>query len=126
MCHEHWRAELRERRARIDGKTRELTARTYLPPTEYEARHRMELDMQREARRQVWHARRRAGDAERRERAAAARKQAQDAATEQTCRVCARTLPLDAFARDKAGPLGRKTRCRACQAVHDRERKRDR
>lgn len=126
LCHDHRRAELHERRARIEARQRELSAKLYLPPTEYEARNRAWIAQQREARRNAWHARRRAEDAERKERAAAAREAAQEAATGQECRVCGRVLPLDAFARDKTGPLGRKTRCRDCQAVHDRERKRDR
>lgn len=70
------RRAVTEKRARLDATTRELKAVLYLPPSQYDARHRIELNMQREARRQVWHARRRAEEEQRRESASEARKSA--------------------------------------------------
>lgn len=96
-----------------------------LPRLEREERERKETA--RQDRIDAWHARRRAENEERRERAAEARKAAQEAAqdpsTRQDCRDCGRSLPLDAFHRDRFGPLGRKTQCRTCKAARDRARR---
>lgn len=127
---EEWsrkRREAADLRRRVAEQTRELNEwfAANLPRLEAEDRERKER--WRQERIDAWRARRRAENEERRARAAEARKAAQEAvqdpSTRQDCRDCGRSLPLDAFHRDRLAPLGRKTRCRDCQRAYDRERR---
>lgn len=127
---EEWirrRQEAAELRRKVAEQTREFEEwyAANLPRLEAEDRERKAKLKQ--ERIDAWHARRRAENEERRARAAEAREAAQEAAqdpsTRQDCRDCGRSLPLDAFHRDRLAPLGRKTRCRDCQRAYDRERR---
>lgn len=117
----------RQRRRELAESTRQLVQHLEASMPELERRSRKREAEARQARKDAWHARRREEEAERRERAAEARKAAQiaaqDPATRQTCRTCGRSLPLDAFHRDRAALLGRKTRCKTCWSAYDRERR---
>lgn len=119
------RMELRAKRRELEETTRQLIERLApLVTPEALARQRAE---EKQARKDAWHARRREQEAQRCADAAEARKAAQEAAqdpaTRQACRVCGRSLPLEAFPRDRAALLGRMTRCRDCQRAYDRERR---
>lgn len=121
------RREAAELRQRVAAQTRELNAWFAANLPRLEAEERVREAQRRQDRIDAWHARRRAENEARRARAAEARKAAQEAAqdpsTRQDCRDCGRSLPLAAFHRDRLAPLGRKTRCRDCQAAYDRERR---
>lgn len=121
------RREAAEVRQRVAAQTRELEAWYAENLPRLEAEDRVREAQWRQDRIDAWHARRRAESEERRACAAEARKAAQEAAQDpsarQDCRDCGRSLPLAAFHRDRLAPLGRKTRCRDCQAAYDRERR---
>lgn len=126
LCPGHRCARLREHCGRIDENNRKFIAMLATNGTGWERRHPALLAEQKQAPRERWHARRAAAEEECRTTVAERTRAEREAVVEQECRVCARTLPLDAFARDKTGPFGRKARCRACQATHDREQRQTR
>lgn len=121
------RAENRRRAAEFKRENRRIAAMLQAGAAEAERKHAAYLAEAKQARKDAWHARRREQEAQRRADAAEARKTAheaaQDPATRQACRVCGRSLPLEAFPRDRAALLGRMTRCRDCQRAYDRERR---